>query len=631
MNKLLIFLASFLVVAGMALAQEIPFREVKSDVNEVTVFSQGAQVTRKKTVEVPQGVSVLKFTGLSPFIDAKSVQVKVNGNMTVLSVNHQQNYLDKAEKSKELTSLETRLKQIADDINLENTYLQIISEELEFLKQNRQIGSGAKEVNLTNLKEASAFYGASVKTLKLGEIEHNKNIEAFGKQKLDIENQMRTITSKKEYPVGEILVKVDAKSPGTSAFELSYLVNNASWFPSYDIRAKSISDPVELVYKANVQQDSKEDWNNVKLKFSSSNPNKTGLAPELKTYLLGYNIQPPVYNQATGIVSGRVFDSATNEGLPGVNVVVEGSTIGTVTNAEGNYSIALPNGAGILVFSYIGFETQRMPVAGSMMNVALMPQISSLNEVQVIGYGTQRKTIPEMLQGRVAGIEVKNANDIKIRGFASMAVPSQVVEKQTTVDFEIKTPYNILSDNKSYAVVMEDYYLPADYLYYCVPKVDKDAFLIANVVDWEKYSLMEGEANIFFEDTYVGKSLLDVRYASDTLKISLGRDKNVSVNREKSKEFTTRQFIGSKKEETIDWTITVRNNKSLPIHMMLLDQAPISTSEDIEVEVQKTSNGIKNAETGEIRWIFDLDTKQKKDFELKYSVKYSKYLNLSVE
>jgi uncharacterized protein (TIGR02231 family) len=257
--------------------------------------------------------------------------------------------------------------------------------------------------------------------------------------------------------------------------------------------------------------------------------------------------------------------------------------------------------------------------------------MAALEEVVIVGYGVQRKNVTDALQGRVAGVQVKNNRDIKIRGLNSIAVPSQIIENQTTVDFEIKVPYTILSDNKSYSVVMEDYYLPADYLYYCVPKVDKDAFLMANVVDWEKYSLMEGEANIFFEDTYVGKSLLDVRNATDTLKISLGRDKNVSVTRQKSKEYTTRQFIGSKKEETIDWAISVRNNKSQSIHMLIVDQTPVSTSEDIEVDVQTTSNGVKNPETGEVKWIFDLDTKQKKDFDLRYSVKYPKYQNLMLQ
>ena len=130
---------------------------------------------------------------------------------------------------------------------------------------------------------------------------------------------------------------------------------------------------------------------------------------------------------------------------------------------------------------------------------------------------------------------------------------------------------------------------------------------MANIIEWEKYNLLEGEANIFFEDTYIGKSLLDVRYASDTLHISLGRDKNVSVSREKVKNFTTRQFIGSKKVETRDWLITVKNNKSQKINMLVMDQVPVSTLEEIEVEIQNDSGASKDVENGEMKWIFTLE------------------------
>jgi hypothetical protein len=75
----------------------------------------------------------------------------------------------------------------------------------------------------------------------------------------------------------------------------------------------------------------------------------------------------------------------------------------------------------------------------------------------------------------------------------------------------------------------------------------------------------------------VGKTLLDVRYASDTMEISLGRDKQVSVSREKTQDYTESQMLGSKKEEFRTWKTTVKNNKSQPVNMIILDQVPVST------------------------------------------------------
>jgi hypothetical protein len=616
------------LIFGDLFSQEISEKQIKSEVNEVTVFLEGAQVIRKKSVELAKGKSLLKFVNLSPFIDAKSIQVKAEGEITVLAVNHQQNYLDKTEKSRELTDLEKQLELIEEKIKVESTYLTIINEELAFLMANRDIGGKNEQVNITNLQQASDFYSKRLTSLKLKEIERNKTLKSLNIQKNDLQNQIRTLTSQKEYPTGEVLVKVDAKQSNTYSLEISYLVGNAGWFPSYDIRAKNVNDPIQLIYKANVQQNTKVDWTNVKLKFSSADPNVSGVAPELQTYFLNYNMLPPTYQLTTNSVRGKVMGS-NGEPLPGANVVVSGTTIGTVTDIDGNYSITIPNGSSQLIFSSIGYSTQNIPVTGSVMNAILQEDVMSLDEVVVTGYDTRSKAI-KPLQGRMAGVSAEESG-VRIRGTNSIAIPTEQVENQTTVDFEIHTPYTIKSDNKSYTVDMEFYELPAFYQYYCVPKIDKDAFLIANIEDWEKYNLLGGEANVFFEDTYVGKTLMDVRYASDTLEISLGRDKKVSVNREKMKDYTDKQFIGNKKEVTRAWKTTVKNNKNQEINMIILDQVPVSTIEEIEVKVQNLSGAKHDLETGEIKWEVKLQPGDKEELDLKYSVKYPKNRNLIVE
>ncbi len=616
------------LIFNNVLSQDIVEKEVKTEVNEVTVFLDGAQIVRKTGVDLKTGETIVKFINLSPFIDAKSVQVKAEGDLTVLSVNHQQNYMDKMAKPAELIGLEKQLEGIEDKIKVEQTYLSILKEELIFLQENRNIGGKNDQVNIANLQQASDFYSNKLTSLKLKEIERNKTLKLLNEQKSDLQNQIKTATSKKEYPTGEILVKVEAKQANKYLLELNYLVENAGWFPSYDIRAKNIDEPVQLIYKANVKQDTKVNWTNVKLKFSSADPNVSGVAPELKTYYLNYNSVPPSYKLTQNSVRGKVMESS-GEPLPGATVIVEGTTIGTVTDFDGNYSITIPNYSSQLTFSFIGFTPQTLPITNPVMNVRLEEREMDLEEVVVIGYGAN-KSLSSALQGRTAGVNVDKSN-VKIRGTSSLAIPTAQIENQTTVDFEINRPYTVKSDNKSYMVDMEFYELPAFYQYYSVPKIDKDAFLIANIIDWEKYNLLEGEANLFFEDTYVGKTLINARYASDTLEISLGRDKKVSVNREKNKDFTKRQFFGNKKEEARAWKTTVKNNKNQAINMIVLDQVPVSTNQEIEVAIQSISGGKKNSETGEIKWEFKLKPNDSKEIELKYSVKYPKNRNLIVE
>jgi hypothetical protein len=596
-------------------------KTIKSEVDEVTVFLKGAQVTRQKSVSLPKGESILKFTNLSPFIDAKSIQVKAKGELMVLSVNRQLNYLDELEKSAELTHFEKELEKLDLEADLENAYLSVVQEEIKFLEVNRAIGGKNDEVSLSNLQQVAGFYGKKLTELKIKELERKKTLREIARRQREIENQMNTLSSKKDYPVGEILVKVDAKRAGTFDMELKYLVANAGWYPTYDIRAKNISEPVQLVYKANVKQDTKIDWKNVKLKFSSAEPNVSGLAPELQPYFINYNTIPPNYKTNIKNVQGTVNDS-DGLPLPGANVTVAGTTIQTTTDFDGKYSISIPNNAHQLVFSYVGFITQTIPITNAVMNVSMREDASTLDEVVVVGYGSRsKKRAVQALEGQVAGVNVNS----------SMPIPTAQVENQTTVDFEINTPYSIKSDNQNYTVEMETYNLPADYQYFSVPKIDKDAFLLARIQNWEKYNLLEGEANIFFEGTYVGKTLMDVRYASDTLEISLGRDKQVSVNREKVKDFTDKQFIGNKKEETRAYKISVKNNKSQSINLIILDQVPVSSNDEIQVSVQEKSKAKIEEKTGEVKWEFSLEPGKSEEFELKYSVKYPKNRRLILD
>jgi hypothetical protein len=125
--------------------------------------------------------------------------------------------------------------------------------------------------------------------------------------------------------------------------------------------------------------------------------------------------------------------------------------------------------------------------------------------------------------------------------------------------------------------------------------------------------------------------ILDVRYSTDTLQISLGRDKGISVNREKTKDLTSRRFIGSKKEEVRNWKTTVRNNKGQKINMVVYEQVPVSTNAEIEVIIQKDSDGKHNPENGEIKWEFTLEPSETKEFEIQYAVRFPRIRNLNVE
>ena len=89
-------------------------------------------------------------------------------------------------------------------------------------------------------------------------------------------------------------------------------------------------------------------------------------------------------------VSGKVVDSETGTPLPGVNVIIQGTSTGVSTDFDGNYQISVPQGA-VLDFSFIGFENQSITVNGDQIDVTLVPSADALDEIVVTGYGTQTR------------------------------------------------------------------------------------------------------------------------------------------------------------------------------------------------------------------------------------------------
>jgi len=130
---------------------------------------------------------------------------------------------------------------------------------------------------------------------------------------------------------------------------------------------------------------------------------KIVLAPDYLAEDLGRFSVPMQQQQLTG----KVTDAETGEPMPGVNIVVKGTTFGAMTDIEGNYTISVPNRDITLVFTFIGYTSQEVPAGGqAVVNVALRPDVEQLSEVVVIGYGTVKKV---NLTGAVSSVKYDDA------------------------------------------------------------------------------------------------------------------------------------------------------------------------------------------------------------------------------
>ena len=608
-NNILLFAIIFSYFS--ANSQKIKEKSITSKVKSATIFLNNAQVTRIKEVKLDKGIQLLKFIGLSPFIDKKSIQIKAK-NIEIQALNFKKNYLSKNKKSIELISLEKKLNFLDKEIEKENVNLLTTQEKIRFFKENRSI-RGSQTLTVIALKETAQFYGDQMNLLNTKELNSNNTLKRLQREKKLVTKQLEGLTIKNSYFTGEIIVKVTSDLAKNTDFQLIYNVSNVSWYPTYDVRVTDINSPLTIVYKANVKQNSKVDWNNVKLQFSSANPNQSTKAGKITPYFIGYGTRPPNYKNNIDEISGYVSDNKGN--LPGVSVIVKGTTIGTETNFDGKYSIKIPNSKSTLVFSYLGYKIEERLTNNSTINVTMQENNVSLNEIVVTARGIKRE---KKALGYSASYIKTGEKD------SNYSIPTEEIVNQTSVSFKIIEPYTIKSSNKDYVVSMKTYQTDATYIYYTVPRIEERAFLVASLKNWEQYNLLEGEASIYFEDTFIGTSLIDTRFTKNNLDISLGVDKNITVKRTKSKDFTTKQFIGNKKEETSLWDIAIKNNKRQSIKIIILDQIPISTREEITIALDKSFNGELDKKTGEIKWQKIINSNDIEEFQLKYTARYPK-------
>jgi len=198
------------------------------------------------------------------------------------------------------------------------------------------------------------------------------------------------------------------------------------------------------------------------------------------------------------------------------------------------------------------------------------------------------------------------------------------VESSVNTSFVIGIPYTITSSNQPTLVDIGKHELKASYQYAVAPKLEADAFLLAKASGWEEYNLLPGEASVFFEGTYVGKTFIDPRSILDTLSISLGRDKRIVVKREKVKDLTSRKIIGGSIRESRSFEISIRNTRMEPISIVVEDQVPISRNSQIEVQVIDVGGASWNKDTGKLNWVLTLQPSDSKKVKFTYEVKYPK-------
>ena len=234
------------------------------------------------------------------------------------------------------------------------------------------------------------------------------------------------------------------------------------------------------------------------------------------------------------------------------------------------------------------------------------------------------------------GAEIENKDEEKMKAddmnvvsrstllqtIGSSAEYTVMRQSQLNVSFDINLRYTVAPDGTPQQVRIQQASLPAVFEYASAPKLDKDAFLLAKVTGWEDNNLLPGNANLYFEGAYIGKSFINPDVTNDTLNLSFGRDRKINIDRKLLRDFSKKAFLGKSKTQNFVYEITVKNTKNTAITLNLEDQIPVSQTREIEVSVKEISKADYDSKTGKLNWKLSMQPNETKKIKLEYSVRY---------
>lgn len=578
-----------------------PKNSAQSELKTVTVYRSGAELLHTVSSLLKQGNNEFIIEGISNQLDINSIQIKCPAHVTIMSVEFSNNYLHASEISPRIQLLQDSLELVQKELDRISASVTTTAELIEVLKANRDIKGSQTGLSVAELIKLMEYYKSKSIELQNESSVQKEKQKRISNQLNRIKNQIIEEEKKNTRVAGRIHLQLSVAIAGKADFVVSYITQNAFWTPYYDIRVDDIRSPLKVIYKAKLVQTTGIDWKQVKLSLSTSVPNQWGNAPVLRSWFLSYI--NPVTVMERGLARNRIqsfedVKSALNE----VVVAGYGANAPARTSREGK-PIYVVNGAIMSEEEY-----GKISPAAIVRTEALTPAAATATYGSRGSNGVILVTLKDGLEDYVS-----------------------VTDNELNVSFDIDLPYDVPTNGKEQTATLKEYSIESLYKYYAVPKLDRDAYLLAEVADWEKLNLLPGEANIIFEGTYVGKSFIDPNSTADTMNLTLGRDKRVVVKREKMTDYSSVKFLGGNKLQKITYELNVKNNKKDIVKLMLKDQYPLSTSKEIEVELIDDGHASINKDLGVLTWKLELQPGESRKIRFAYTVKYpkDKLLNLN--
>jgi len=570
----------FLLLGFTVNAQKAKEQTIKSEIKKVKLYITSGEMTHEANVKLEKGRNKLIFSGISAFADPNSIQFTGDNNFRLVSISTEIDFLAAEAYNPRISVLKDSLESMKDALQLNIDTESSYNAELGVMNTNKDLKGANSTLTVEQIKNAGEYY--RTRTLEINRIVSKlKKEQSLLRAKIEATRlQLTDLNYTENQRSNQIIILVDANEAGSVNSILKYNVSDCGWVASYDLTAIDINQPVKLKYKAQVYNNTGNEWKDVQLTLSTADPTLSATAPTLNPFYLEYSnyieqerngyIQPISQSQQT------MYRSQVENEINWAN-----------QRAYDNYMLDKDDKSAEL------FENNNM--AFNFQNLSSNGLLSNFGK-KVTNINTQDIYISEM-----------------------------------TAEFPVPNTFSCPSDARPYLVEIKEISVPATFSQVSVPKLDQSAFLLANIVGWQDLELIPGATSVYFGGNFVGTSYIDTRNVNDTLSLSFGRDPKIQVIRKLKSEMSTKKVTAGTKRDTYYYDIQVRNNRSVPVTIDVFDQIPISKNSEITVSVETLGGGKKDDVTGEVTYKITLQPGETKNLELGYTIKYPKDYNVKVK
>ncbi len=513
-----------LLAAGALCAAEIESRIVR-----VTVYPGMALVEREAALNLKAGANTLTLTGLPAVLVDESVHARVTsgGGVAIEEIKVERWFLSRADEG-EARKVETAILDLERQIMLLEGELKSLAAKEKFvhsIQASNPAGQAAAfrpdaaawNTTLTYLGSQLNKLYEEMTTLELKRRELKEEKEA-------LEKQLAELQSAKPREDKSIELTLRADAGGTGKLAVTYLVSDVTWWPGYEIRALPGEGRMELLYTGQVRQKSGEEWSDVELSLSTSQPARSATVPELWPWDLRLWQPSRVAMQKAG---------------------------GREDNA-------------VLAASFDKAEEMMAPEAPA-------------------GIDSRSTSILFAIPG--------------LRTIASGEEPARVVIARS-----------------SYAAAMS---------YITIPKLSAFVYLQGKIVNEGLAPLLAGQAMVYVDGDYVGKTAIKPMAPGESADLSLGIDEGLKVKRELVKKYERNKGTLSKKQEMEDdYRIVIENFKQQAVKVKVVDQLPRPLQEEIELGDVKLSPPPEewDKDKQQVSWTLEIKPGGKSELLLHFTV-----------